>query len=429
MTVAVSATLIGVCAAPATAAPPGSAGGPLPPGGTERPLLQQALDTVPGYGVPGALTVVDDDLGHWSGGSGVGDVATGQAVRPDGRFRAGSITKTFVATVVLQLVDEGRIGLDDPIADHLPGLLPYPQPITVRQLLQHTSGLPRDARYWTDLAGIDTERWRHHEPAELIAEATREPLVFEPGTGWAYSNIGYQVLGLLVEEVTGRPLSTELNRRIVHPLRLRGTYLPDRLPLVLSPAMRGYEALHPPGTALTDVTEYDMSWIWAAGALVTTGDDLNRFYDALLGGELLSEEALDQMRTTVPMQEGSPAGYGLGLMALPIDCGTRQSVLWGHNGGVPGFLSYSLVDEADGQRLTIAMNQALTAPVETGYGVNNVLGAVFCDLDAPGGPGAGPASPPNAEGRPFTAALPDGLTDVLPDAPVRPGTAAPTPTD
>lgn len=143
------------------------------------------------------------------------DLATGAKLRPAAQFRIGSITKTFVATIVLQLVGEGRLRLDERIARRLPGLLTNGEQITVRQLLNHTSGLPDYTGDPELFAGIRQNRlW---EPRELVALAERQPQLFEPGSAWAYSNTDYIVAGLLVEAVTGRSLARELDRRIFSP--------------------------------------------------------------------------------------------------------------------------------------------------------------------------------------------------------------------
>ncbi|NYI08209.1 serine hydrolase domain-containing protein [Allostreptomyces psammosilenae] len=388
-----------LAAAPASAAPatsPATApGGGNPAGTPARPYLQAALDGIPAAGVPGALALVEDEQGRWLGGSGVADVRNGRAVDPAGRYRAASVTKTFVATVVLQLVAEGRLGLDDPVADHLPGLLPYPEPITVRQLLQHTSGLPRDIVHWHDLTEVDTARWRDYRPLDLVAEATRQPLAFAPGTGWQYSNIGYTVLGLLIEEVTGHSLNQALTSRVLRPLGLRDTYLSGSFPFVLRPAFRGYELLYEPYTSFTDVTDYNVSRVWASGSLVSSARDLNRFYGALLEGELLPAEQLAEMQRTVPIAEGSPVGYGLGLFRLPVWCGDGMTAAWGHGGDLPGFSNWALWAEDTGAQIAVAMSQSLTLdPESTGLALNGVLAAGLCgeQIEAPAARAAGGAT-------------------------------------
>ncbi|KDN17066.1 serine hydrolase domain-containing protein [Amycolatopsis rifamycinica] len=313
--------------------------------------VQARLDVLTAQdGVPGAEVVVQDGRRTRVVRSGTGDLATGKPFPRDGPFRAGSVTKTFVATVVLQLVGAGRVALDAPVERYLPGLLPDTR-ITVRQLLQHTSGL---FNYTEDLAGLDPETLRHRgaEPAELVAMALKHPPLFEPGAGWSYSNTNYILAGMIVERVTGHDLSGEIARRITRPLGLRGTYLPrrgdERLP---SPHAVGYT---PVGGKLVDFSDFDATIAGAAGGLVTTPSDLDRFYGALLGGRLLRPAELAEMKRTVPAELGIPgAGYGLGLGSIPLSCG---GVVWGHGGSIPGFTTMSGVAAHD-HRVTLVANQ------------------------------------------------------------------------
>ncbi|MED7952079.1 serine hydrolase [Streptomyces sp. BE20] len=307
-------------------------------------------------GMPAALASVRDRHGRTrTYTAGTADLATGSKVPVDGQVRVGSNTKSFVAVVVLQLVAEGRIGLDDFVDAHLPGLVRGEgidgRDITVRQLLQQTSGLPD---YSSDL-GDDA---RYYDPNELLAFALRHPADFAPGKKWKYSNTNYVLAGLLVQEVTGRPLAEEIDRRVVRPAGLRHTYFP-------APRDAGIREPHPHGyyresadAPLRDVTEIDPSWGWAAGQMVSTGSDLNRFFGALLAGRLLPPALLAQMRTTVPAEEtfGPGARYGLGLVSRPLPCG---GLSWGHGGSFPGYETRSGVTD-DGRAATVAVTVQLT---------------------------------------------------------------------
>ncbi|MGW5745159.1 serine hydrolase domain-containing protein [Amycolatopsis sp. NPDC003861] len=310
--------------------------------------VQAGLDRITTQ-VPGAEAVVQDGHRTRVVRSGTGDLATGKPFPRNGSFRAGSVTKTFVATVVLQLAAEGRVRLDAPVARYLPGLLPDGR-ITVRQLLQHTSGL---YNYTDDLDRSDPETLRHRgaEPAELVAIALEHPPLFPPGTSWSYSNTNYIVAGMIVERVTGRDLSGEIARRITRPLGLRDTYLPRRgdeqLP---EPHAVGYL---PAGGKLVDFSDFDATIAGAAGGLVSTPADLDRFYGALLGGRLLRPAELAEMQRTVPADLGVPnARYGLGLGSVPLSCG----LFWGHEGGIPGFTNLAGVGP-HGRRSTVVVNQ------------------------------------------------------------------------
>jgi D-alanyl-D-alanine carboxypeptidase len=339
-----AAGTIAALLAATTAAPALAAAGPV----------QQALDVVTAKdGVPGAEAVIRDADGHTTAvRSGTGDLSTGQPFPVNGEFRAGSITKTFVATVVLQLVACGRVDLDAPIDRYLPGVVAGNgndgTKITVRQLLQHTSGIPDYVGY---LLGSSPEDIRHRgaDPAELVALAMAHPPLFAPGTQWSYSNTNYILAGMLVEKVTGRPLATEIADRITRPLGLHGTSLPgrgdERLP---TPHAVGYT-----GDPRIDFSDFDPSIAGAAGALVTTPDDLNRFYAALLGGRLLPPAQLAEMRHTVPAADGLPGtGYGLGLESHRLSCGGE---FWGHGGSIFGFESMSGMTPG-GRRVTVVAN-------------------------------------------------------------------------
>lgn len=367
--------VVGLCAALVAVLVAGAQASPASP-------VRDALEEAVAAGAPGTYAAVVDESGDWHGSAGVGDLRTSKAPAPLGRFRAASVTKPFVATVVLQLVAEGRLGLDDPVADHLPGLLPYAEPITIRQVLGHTSGLPRDIEHWQTLEEIDTKRWEQFEPTELVRLATDgAPLLFPPGTGFSYSNIGYTTLGLLVEKVTRRSLNAELNRRLFRPLALRDTSFPSDFPFLVRPAARGYERLYGEQAPLTDVTTYVWSRVWASGNLVTSSDDLNRFFRALLGGELLPDELLLEMQDARPQALG-PFGYGLGLMTLPSTCGGPD--WWGHGGDVPGYNTWSMHTEDVTRQVTAGMNQDVTAPVEAhGAMLFGVVPAALCGAAAP----------------------------------------------
>ncbi|MFC5285938.1 serine hydrolase domain-containing protein [Actinokineospora guangxiensis] len=360
--------VVGLCALAATTLAPSASAAP--------PAVEGALHAVVAAGAPGGYAQVV--RGGTVERASAGLARTGGQAEPDptGRFRAASVTKTFVATVVLQLVGEGRLGLDDTVAEHLPGLLPYPEPITVRQLLGHTSGVPRDMAHWSGPEAVDTERWKRFTPRQLVRAATDGvPLLFAPGTSFAYSNTGYTVLGMLVEEVTGRPLWVEVAARITVPLGLRDTEFPTHQPFLLRPAARGYEQLYPDAPP-TDVTTYVMSRIWASGNLISSPRDLNRFFDALLDGRLLRPAELAAMKDARPNALG-PFGYGLGLMSLASPCG--GPAWWGHGGDWPGYNTWSMHTEDTARQVTAGMNIDITAPADAHAAMlNQVLPSALC---------------------------------------------------
>jgi D-alanyl-D-alanine carboxypeptidase len=331
---------------------------PQPPtASSDLPALDAALDDFVAAGVPGILVRVQDPhRAALSSAAGVGDLATGAALRPSAQFRIGSVTKTFVSTVVLQLVGEGRLTLDKPVARWLPGLLANGHQITVRQLLNHTSGLPNYSDDPELLAGIVQNRiW---DPRELVGQAETHPQLFAPGSAYEYSNTNYIVAGLLIEAVTSHPLARELDRRIFSALDLDHTSFPATTARLTGYYAHGYlspEAIPTADGPRLDVTSYNPSHAWAAGAIVSNAADLSTFYRALLGGRLLSPRLLREMKKTVAEDPTDPAetfSYGLGLERVNDACGAN----WGHTGGIYGYQSLAYWNERTGRTVVVASN-------------------------------------------------------------------------
>jgi D-alanyl-D-alanine carboxypeptidase len=263
----------------------------------------------------------------------------------------------FTATVVLQLVGEGKVDLDAPVTTYLPGLAP--DGVTVRHVLQHTSGLvDYDDKLIQDYADVQHV---HFEPRELVDVVLSEDVLFPPGTRFSYSNANYVLAGLVVQKVTGRPVGEEITKRIIERLGLRDTYWPA----LGDQTIRGR---HPhgyfpsPSGERFDVTEMDPSMGWAAGQLVGTPRDLNRFMTALLNGDLLEPAQLAEMQKTVPAPDFDLTGgatYGLGLGTFRLSCGGRA---WTHGGDAPGYVTRNGVTE-DGRVATVVVNaNALSLP-------------------------------------------------------------------
>ncbi|UKY54666.1 serine hydrolase domain-containing protein [Streptomyces inhibens] len=319
---------------------------------------------------PAALAAtVDRDGRARNYTAGVADLKTKAKVPVDGQVRAGSNTKTFTATVVLQLVGEGKVNLDAPIEEYLPNLVRGEgidgRNITVRQVLQHTSGLPNYTNFMLD-AVFGKGRHTYYQPRALLDTALAHKAEFAPGTSWSYSNTNYILAGLLIEKVTGRPLAEQITKRIIDRIGLRHTYFPDVGDENIREAHpQGYHATKP-GAPLEGVTELDPSWGWAAGQLISTPSDLNRFFSALIGGKLLKPAELAQMRTTVKVPDDFDAGagvrFGLGLTSTPLSCG---GVMWGHGGDIPGYHSAPGVTD-DGRAATVVVT-ADWAPTSKGF--------------------------------------------------------------
>jgi D-alanyl-D-alanine carboxypeptidase len=335
---------------------------------TQPEQVQGLSDGLVAAGAPGAAAWVQDDHGSLQATGGLADLDTGRPMKTRLHFRAGSLTKSLVAAVVLQLVAEGRLSLADTLERWLPGILPYGDQVTIRQLLSHTSGIPQD---WATIAqalyGSPEGRLHHWTPQALIALVADRPPDFPPGTDWSYSNTGYILLGLVLETAGGATLAQELQRRIVEPLGLRHTYLPGNDHELPAPMSRGYSLRVGPGGEvldgpLLDFTVQNPSWAWAAGGLVSDLQDLTRFFRALLGGRLLPPRLLAEMRTTVAVPPSSTPlpmydRYGLGLLEVETPTGR----LVGQLGGIPGYLSMVL-STPDGRRQLGVMINLLAAP-------------------------------------------------------------------
>ncbi|MEV0896083.1 serine hydrolase domain-containing protein [Actinoplanes sp. NPDC049802] len=309
-----------------------------------------ALERIAAAAAFGVLAEVRDDARVWRGSRGVARLGTRQPVPAGGRFRIGSITKTFVATVVLQLAGEGRLGLDDPLRRWAPGILPDDDRITVRHLLQHTSGLENltnapafRALYAPDIAAMRDRTWTARE---LIAFGAQLPRRFEPGAGWAYANTGYVLLGMVVERVTGNSYGAEIRRRILRPLGMRHTRVPGTDPHLDGPHPHGYV---PVAGEPVDVTVYNPSLSGAAGEMTSTAADLNTFLSALIRGRLLAPDEQRAMLTA----HGTPRDYeyGLGVKTRVTAAGIR---LWGHRGDFFGYAAESWTTGDGRRQLTVA---------------------------------------------------------------------------
>lgn len=337
-----------------------------------RAALVRHADEVVAAGVPGVEVRTRDRLGVRSVVAGVGDRRTGGPPRAGGPFRAGSVTKTFTAATVLSLAADGRIRLDAPIDRYLPGLLPYSERITVRQLLQHRSGLFEYGEVlWATPELAAASRYRDYAPADLVRIAAKRPLQFTPGSRFGYSNTDYVVLGLLVERVTHQRYATALARRVLRPAGLRHTHVAGHDPALPRPSMHGYEAIRPK-PRLTDLTGYNMSVAWASGDLVSTTGDINRFSSALLGGRLLPPNLLRQMKRSEPAFPGFEYGLGLGHAEM---CGQQ---VWGHIGGVPGYGTYAFTSPGTARQITVSVNRSLTLSASAKTAINTLVAAEFC---------------------------------------------------
>jgi D-alanyl-D-alanine carboxypeptidase len=367
--------LAGALTAPAAIAAPAEAAG-----AADVSPVQKALDDlVKKDRFPGALATVRDGDGqeHFYT-AGVGDLKTRSKVPVDGRVRIASNTKMFTATVVLQLVGEGRIKLDAPVEKYLPRLVRGKggdgRKITVSQILKHTSGLPDyDEALFADFPRSLQRYWK---PQEMVDFALKKKALFKPGKGWGYSNTNYVLAGMVVEQVTGRSIGREITKRIIKPIGLRGTYWPAaRDKSIRGPHPHGYFAAKPDQPWI-DVTTFDPSSGWAAGQMIGTPGDLNRFLIALLDGQLLEPAQLAEMQKTVAAPDADTVGdarYGLGLATFKLSCG---GFAWTHGGNAPGYTTRNAVTK-DGKAAAIAVT-ALPVTVKGAQNVEKALDTALC---------------------------------------------------
>jgi D-alanyl-D-alanine carboxypeptidase len=320
--------------------------------------LQSAIDALVELGAPGVIAYRRQGSSVTTLTSGVRDLETREPMRAGDRFRGASTSKSLLATVVLQLAGEGVLSLDDSVERWLPARLPRGADIRLRQLLDHTSGLAHNAHDPRLLAPYLAGDLEHYwSPAELVSFSAEQPLAFEPGHGYLYSNTNYHLLGLIIEAATGRDPLVEVSQRLLEPLALADSYWPARDPHILGPHAQGYH-FTPDFGHHVDTTVFSPSWAWTAGGLITTVADLGRFNRALFTGELLAPELMAELLTTVPSDEG---GYGLGVARWETPCG----VGWGHEGDFPGYHSMAMTS-LDGFRQAVV---AITSDDAIGIGL------------------------------------------------------------
>jgi D-alanyl-D-alanine carboxypeptidase len=357
--VASGATLLAAMAAQG-AAPGVASAGPAP-----SVRLQHELDAIVAAGATGVTAEIDTGQHHLRESSGAAVAGSDAPVPVDARFRMGSVTKAFVATVVLQLVAEHRLGLDDPVSSVLPGVLPYADLITVRELLNHTSGVPEYLRTLPSPRSAEflALRWRTWTAAELVARVADQDVLFEPGTQARYSNTNYLLLGMIIERITGHTYATEIRHRIIRPLHLTHTTVPGTVPYLRGAHAHGYLTI---GGDLVDITDVNPSIMGASGEMISTTRDVNSFFEALFGGRLLPPALLEEMRTPAVR---SPYGLGLIIRTSRL-CAVPA---YGKDGDAPGYSTWSF--HIPGRSITVSVNWG-TAP--SNGAVNAMLDSELC---------------------------------------------------
>ncbi|MFF4019888.1 serine hydrolase domain-containing protein [Streptomyces sp. NPDC001843] len=344
-TTALTAALVlalaaGPLALPALAASaPAASAHPAPtahPASTvDADALRAAITGLPDADATAALVRVGGTDGTWRGSAGVHDLASGRAADPDARFRAGSTTKVVTAAAVLKLAAEGRVDLNASIERYLPGLLgpKFHQPVTVRQLLNHTSGIQAGDGWGDSFEDQYAHRFDTLTPAQVVKSAVVKGPEFRPGKRQDYLNINYTILGMLIEKVTGRSYASEATRLVLRPAGMRDTYFPGTDPLIRGPHNHGYQKVTKADgtTEFVDVTEWNQADRWAAGDMISTTADLERLVDALFSGRIVPGPQLREMFTVPAGIEG--ATYSAGLQRFEYE--GRE--YWMKSGGRYGY--------------------------------------------------------------------------------------------
>ncbi|MFV1362185.1 serine hydrolase domain-containing protein [Mycolicibacterium elephantis] len=319
----------------------------------------------------GGVVVVRDGADVTRYAAGYSDVETKAGFAPNTHIRAASITKTFVAATILQLVAEGRIDLDASVETYLPGRVRGegidPNAITVRQLLRHQSGLPE---YFDKDTLPPTEP---KTPDQLLDMALARPAQFPPGAKMEYTNTNYIIAGMILEKVTGRPAVDEITWRTIVPFGLFDTYFPAPGDTGLrEPYARGYEVKD---GRRSDVTVFQASAAGMSGELISTNEDTSAFITALLDGRVVPRAQLDEMMDVVEMPDGDGLfDYGLGLMKVNLPCGVTA---WGHGGDILGYHSF-MAKPFDGPAVSMTFTQSPNAASPKSDPRVAVLDAIYC---------------------------------------------------
>ncbi len=367
-------------ARPPAAAAAGPAGASQFGPGTRARLNAALAAAMAADGAPGAIAGVWQGGRSWTAARGTSDLATGAPMSLADHFRIASNTKAIVATAVLRLAGQGRVGLNNPVSDYVAGV-PGGRHITITELLQHTSGL---ADYYDDAfqAAVFAHPQRRWATGTLLALGYARSPLFPPGTAWSYSNTGYLLLGQVIQHVTGEPLASALRQLIFARLGLRATSVPDT-PQLPAPHPRGYVA-ETPGGGLTDITALSPTIAGAAGAIISTLGDLRTLATAIGDGALLTPATQRLRLRTVPIP-GSPSyvGYGLGLIVL--------NDFYGHDGEIPGFISAMLASPAHHTTIVVMLTNS-TAGGDAALALATQLAKILVPSEpwgnAPGSPAA-----------------------------------------
>jgi D-alanyl-D-alanine carboxypeptidase len=341
--------------------------------------LQRALDEVVAAGAPGAVVLVRDGDRTIRLSSGNGNLAPTTPARVSDRFRIGGITKSFTATVVLQLAGEKKLALGDTVEEWLPGVISNGSAISIRRLLNHTSGIYNYSADESVLAPYLQGDLTHvFDPLTGVQVAADHGPVFTPGSQLLYSNTNYLLLAMIVEAATGNSFASELRARIFEPLGLRNTSYATSSEIAGS-HIHGYIFLQ---QGPYDVTPWSPTFYGASGAILSNANDVARFYRALLKGRLLKPKQLKAMQTIDPAATGGipdagilGGGWGLGLLREKFPCGPA----WGHDSEIPGYMKAAWNSKDGNRQVVVVVNSHFfdhDQPVSRA--MRNVLTTAYC---------------------------------------------------
>ncbi|MFJ6618749.1 serine hydrolase domain-containing protein [Kitasatospora sp. NPDC091335] len=395
---AAGAVLVATGALPAAAAGQDAADPTAP----DLAGVQAALQATTAAGAPGAFAVIRDHGAvdrTRSVNVGLADL-DGTPMNSSWKFRVGSNSKMFTAVLVMQLAEEGRIDLDRPLREYLPeGTLPEAWTMTGRQVMEHRAGVYDHTNDLLEQAGEETTsafeariRTNVYDPRALVAMSVKHGVQYTPGTRYSYSNTDFVLMALAVEHLTGQPFAEVLNERIIQPLGLRKTSFVVPEQGMSGAHVTGYLTNDDRAKPLLDSTAQTGSWVWAAGAVISTAEDLDRFLGALMAGGnggLVSDASLQQMTAALPTPTAK-ISYGLGLRRISLSCGD----VYGHGGIVQGFNTQSFTTQ-DGRRSVVVFANASNNGSVT-QGLMNTLEPAFCGKKPAAAPRTGfaPASVP-----------------------------------
>ena len=323
-------------------------------------------------GPPGVIVIVQRGPHREVHSFGVRNLKGDLPMRADARMRLASTSKAFSGAVALSLVSEGKLSLNDTIGERLPSLPKSWHKITLRQLLNHTSGLPNFTEDPDYLAALEASPKNAPPPRKLLSYVEDEPLNFKPGTRYEYSNSDNIVVGLMVEDATGESYEQQLQEQVYGPLGLKKTSLPRGANLK-KPFIHGYDndpSQQPP----EDVSEVLASgWVWASGGMVSTPSEFNEFVRGYVGSELFDLQTRASQRQVFEGGRSDPPGpgknsAGLGIFRYETRCGT----VWGHTGNYPGYTQFMAASPNGKRSVTVSVNEQLS-PVQGAPGVFDAL--------------------------------------------------------